>query len=254
MNSFDGEDLLIDLGKWTEAKLETIIHEASMIEDAGSRIGLISDFFVGLDYKESTLIGNINTSESFVINLSGVDCLTFIEYIEAMRLSGSFESFLRNLKQVRYVNAQVSFKNRKHFFTDWTGYAPSTVHDVTAQTGGEKARNISKIMNIKEDGTPLLPGIGSFCRTINYIPSADVDSTMLRRLKTGDYAGIYSFMNGLDVSHVGIIIKDGDTLSLRHASSDSRFRKVVDHDLQAYISEKPGLIIFRPKGDQIQSF
>jgi hypothetical protein len=55
-------------------------------------------------------------------------------------------------------------------------------------------------------------------------------------------------MEGLDVSHVGIIIRDRDALLLRHASSDRRFRKVVDQDFQTYISGKPGLIVLRPIG------
>ena len=52
---------------------------------------------------------------------------------------------------------------------------------------------------------------------------------------------------GLDVSHVGIIIRDRDTFLLRHASSDRRSRKVVDQELQEYISGTPGLIILRPR-------
>ncbi len=250
MNSFDGEDMLIDLGKWTEAELDKIVREAYLIEDAGSRIEFLSGFFIGLEYKESTLPGNISTAEVFVINFSGVDCFTFIDYIEAMRLSDSFESFLRNLKQVRYLNGIVSFKNRKHFFTDWAEYAPSSVDDLTEQIGGGKVKSIAKAMNLKENGTPLLPGVGSFQRTINYIPSEDANSSVLRKLKTGDYAGIYSSMQGLDVSHVGIIIRDRDTFFFRHASSDRRSRKVVDQELQAYISEKPGLIILRPRDNQ----
>ena len=247
MSSLAGEDMLIDLGKWTEADLDKIMREAFLISDAGLRIEFLSGFFIGLEYKESTLLGNISTAEVFVINFSGVDCFTFIDYIEAMRLSDSFESFLKNLKQVRYLNGIVSFKKRKHFFTDWTEHAPSSVDDLTAQIGGGKVRSIVKSMNLKENGTPLLPGVESFHRTINYIPSEDTNSSVLRKLKTGDYAGIYSSMQGLDVSHVGIIIRDRDTFSLRHASSDSKSSKVVDQELHKYISGTPGLIILRPR-------
>lgn len=247
MSSFAGEDMLIDLGKWTEAELDKIMREASQIEDAGLRIEFISGFFIGLEYKESTLLGNISTAEVFVINFSGVDCFTFIDYIEAMRLSDSFECFISNLKQVRYLNGILSFKCRKHFFTDWAEYAPSSVDDLTEQIGGGKAKSVAKALNLKENGTPLLPGIESFHRTINYMPSEDTNSSVLQKLKTGDYAGIYSSMQGLDVSHVGIIIRDRDTFYLRHASSDRRFRKVVDQELQEYISGTPGLVILRPR-------
>ena len=250
MSLFAAENMHIDLGKWTESELDKIMREASLIEDAGSRIEFISDFFIGLEYKESTLLGNISNTEVFVINFSGVDCFTFIDYIEAMRLSDCFESFMRSLKQVRYLNGLVRFKNRKHFFTDWSEHAPSYVDDLTAVIGGGKVKSIAKSMNLNENGAPFLPGIETFHRTINYIPSEDINNSLLQKLKTGDYAGIYSSMAGLDVSHVGIIIRDRDTFLLRHASSDRRARKVVDQELQEYISGTPGLIILRPRDDR----
>jgi len=85
------------------------------------------------------LSGTSNTAEVFAVNLSGVDCFTFIDYIEAMRLSDSFDSFLKNLQQVRYVNSIVSYERRKHFFTDWTAYEPASVAELTDRIGGRKA-------------------------------------------------------------------------------------------------------------------
>lgn len=248
MNTFDGRDVHIALGRWAETKLDSIIREASLIKDCGLRIGFLSGFFLGLEYKEATLIGDSSTSEVFVINLSGVDCFTFVDYVEAMRLSDSFEGARNNLQKVRYRNSVVSYESRKHFFTDWAEYEPASVNDLTEQIGGGKAESVLKMMNLKEDGLPLLFGIEPHQRIIKYIPSENIDGAVLQRLRTGDYAGVYSTMQGLDVSHVGIIIKDGNTVTLRHASSDRRFRKVIDQDLQEYMSGKPGLIVLRPRG------
>ena len=228
----------IDLGRWTEVELDKLILEASLIKDSGQRIKFLSDFFIGLEYKESTLIGDSSAAEVFVVNFSGVDCFTFVDYIEAMRLSDSFGGFLNSLRQVRYRNSIVSYEYRKHFLTDWAEYGPVTVTDVTEQIGGGKVKSILKMINLKEDGTPLLPGIGSYQRKINYIPPENINGTVVGKLKTGDYAGIYSAMSGLDVSHVGIIIKDGNKVSFRHASSDRRFRKVIDQDFQAVYLRK----------------
>lgn len=238
----------IDLGRWTEVELDKLIFEASLIEDNGQRIKFLSDFFIALEYKESTLIGDSGAAEIFVVNLSGVDCFTFVDYIEAMRLSDSFGGFLKGLRQARYRNSIVSYEDRKHFLTDWAEYGPVTVADVTEQIGGGKVKSILKIINLKEDGTPFLPGIRFHQRRINYIPHENINEAVVGKLKTGDYAGIYSAMSGLDVSHVGIIIKDGNRVYLRHASSDRRYRKVIDQDFQEYISGKPGLIILRPIG------
>ena len=64
---------LIPLGKWTSEKLDAILHESSKINDAGLRIDFLSKQFLGTPYQESTLIGDINTPEVFVINLEAVD-------------------------------------------------------------------------------------------------------------------------------------------------------------------------------------
>ncbi len=84
-------------------------------------------------------------------------------------------------------------------------------------------------------------------REVAYIPSKCVDAEVTKKLKTGDYVGIYSEQEGLDVSHVGIVIKKKDAIDLRHASSVKTKRGVVDEDLKKYLESKPGIIVLRPK-------
>ena len=235
------------LGKWTTDKLEQMLEEASKIRGSAARIDFISKHFLNTDYKESTLVGDINTPEVFVINLEGVDCFTFIDYVEAMRLSHSFPAFKENLKRIRYRSGVVAFKNRNHFFTDWEKSNSGFVSDITGRAGAKKTKNITKTLNKKQDGTRFLPGIPFKKRPLKYIPSDAIDKSVINNLQTGDYIGIYSEKQGLDVSHVGIIIKDKVSIFLRHASSAKKYRKVIDHDFKEYISGKPGLIVLRPK-------
>jgi hypothetical protein len=237
----------IDLGKFSEDGLDQIIHEGSEIMDVAKRVDFLSTQFLGIDYSESTLIGDKDTQEAFVINLREVDCLTFIEYIEAMRLSDSFSAFESNLRKVRYKYGIVEFANRNHFFTDWIGYNAEFVHNATEEIGGKNTVKVLKSLNEKEDGSYFLAGIQPVSRDIIYIPSDSIDDSVLANLGTGDYIGIYSALQGLDVSHVGIIIKKDNLLYLRHASSRQECRKVVDQNLRDYMANKPGLIILRPK-------
>jgi hypothetical protein len=237
----------IVLGRFSENELNRIMRESSQIADLGGRIDFISGKFVGTDYAESTLIGDKDIPEVFVINLENVDCFTFIEYIEAMRLSEKFSEFEENLRRVRYRSGEVSFINRNHFFTDWREFNSDFVEDTTGKIGGDKAITVQKILNEKEDGTHFLPGIPSLSREIGYIPTDAIDDSVSDRLKTGDYAGIYSGMKDLDVSHVGIIVRKVDNIYLRHASSREEIRKVVDQDFRKYIAGKPGIIILRPR-------
>ena len=238
--------MLTHSGKWTIDNLNHIIHVASTIKDIGERIDFLSKQFLNTKYRESTLIGDINNPEVFIINLEGMDCLTFIEYIEAMRLSGSYSEFTENLKKVRYQNGEITFERRRHFFTDWAAFTPKTVEDVTAIIGGPKTVKVRKRLNLKGDGTYIILGIGYKEREISYIPVNAVDDMIMEKLKTGDYAGVYSEENGLDISHVGIIIKRKDVVYIRHASSRRNTGKVTDENFRDYLVGKHGLMILRP--------
>jgi len=237
----------IVVGKWTEDKLDRIISKASEFMSAGARIEFLSAQFLGTQYKENTLIGNKDITEELVINLEVVDCFTFIDYMEAMRLSKSLAAFKDNIRKVRYRSGNISYESRNHFFTDWREFNSNLVEDVTEKIGALKSRHIKKTLNRKDDGTYFLPGIPYREREVVYIPSESVDAAVIESLRTGDYAGIYSEKEWLDVSHVGIIIKDGDRALFRHASSSANNRKVVDEDFRKYIDDKPGIVLLRPK-------
>jgi hypothetical protein len=236
----------VRLGKLSQDELDHIIRESSRIRDAGSRIEFLSGHFLDIVYAEESLTGSNDTPEVFTINLEAVDCFTFIEYVEAMRLSNSYPEFELKLKMVRYNSGEVSFESRNHFFTDWREFNPN-VYDATQEIGGGSGMTVVKRLNEKEDGKYFLPGIRPVDREISYIPSDAIAESAIRRLRTGDYAGIYSPLTGLDVSHAGIIIVRKEGFYLRHASSQKRYRKVVDQDFNNYMAQKPGLIVLRPK-------
>lgn len=236
----------IILGKWSERELGRLIRETSRFVGLGKRIDFLSEKFLKTKYKKATLIGDIETPEVFVINLEGLDCFTLLEYIEAMRKSKSFSEFRKNLVKVRYRSGTISFKNRAHFFTDWKSFNPNSIVDITKSIGGRKSTDITKKLNKKQDGTFFVPGVSCRVREFTYIPTANIDNAVISKLHTGDYAGIYSKKEGLDVSHVGIIIKKDGAVDLRHASSLKKYRKVVDEDLIKYLESKDGIIVFRP--------
>ena len=235
------------LGRWTEKRLDQILVKASAINDPGSRIDFLSKQFLNTRYKESTLIGDINTDEVLVINFEGLDCFSYIDYIEAMRRSKSYPEFRKYLVNVRYRCGETAYKNRNHFFTDWKAFNSDFIIDVTEHIGAGKTKSVSKRLNDKDDGTLFLPGISCRLREVVYIRTILFDKAIVEKFKTGDYVGIYSKIQGLDVSHVGIIIRQGDTVSMRHASSVKKHRKVIDEDFKYYIGNKPGFVVLRPR-------
>ncbi|HSC35346.1 MAG TPA: N-acetylmuramoyl-L-alanine amidase-like domain-containing protein [Thermodesulfobacteriota bacterium] len=237
---------VIELGKWTEGGLTEIMTESSKLGGAGARINFISEKFLGTPYVGSTLTGDVNTPETFTVDLEGMDCFTYIDYVESMSLSGSFPEFKDTLRKVRYRDGVVAFRNRNHFFSDWPINNYELVEDVTSALGGVKTMGVSKNLNLKSDGTYYLPGIPVINRTVHYIPSDALDASVLSKLMTGDFVGIYTDKEGLDVSHTGIIIKNDGKVFLRHASSKEKNQKVVDEILGEYMKNKPGLVVYRP--------
>lgn len=238
----------MNTGKWSESELDGIIRQASLIRNLGEKIEFISHQFLGTAYRESTLTGTADTEEVLVINLEGVDCFTLLDYVEAIRISASPADFKNNVVKVRYRNGKVSFRDRNHFFTDWREYNEDRIDDVTGTVGGGKERKVVKMLNLKEDGSYFLPGIEVRRREICFVPYCDLDDHVMGRLRSGDYIGIYSRSEGLDVSHAGILIKTGGSVYLRHASSAEGARKVIDEDLMRYISARRGLVVLRAKG------
>ena len=173
-----------------------------------------------------------------------MDCFTYIDYVEALRIADSYPDFKNSLQDIRYEGSRVAFQNRNHFFTDWPVNNPENVKDVTREVGGEKALSVKKNLNVKKDGSYYLPGIAPVEREFYYIPV--IDQSVVARLQTGDYVGIYTELPGLDVTHTGIVIKKEGRAYLRNASSRKANEKVVDEDLLEYMRNKPGLVVFRP--------
>jgi len=237
----------INLGRWTDEGLDILLKEAAVITSPGERIAFLSGHFLKTEYKESTLIGDVKTPEVFVINLESVDCFTFIEYIEAMRLSNSFMEFRESLRNVRYKSGVIAFTNRNHFFTDWREFNSGQLKDVTEMISYANSHKVIKQLNRKGDGTFYLSGIPVVQREIAYIHSDAVDDEVIDNMNTGDYVGMYSKEEGLDVSHTGIIIREKDRVRLRHASSLQKHRRVLDEDFRKYLKAKPGIIVLRPK-------
>jgi hypothetical protein len=233
-------------GRWTADEFDGLIRQAARLQGPGERIAFISGHFLGIPYRESTLIGDVHIPENLVVDLGGMDCFTFLDYVEAIRMSSSLHDFAVVLQRVRYHGGVVTYRTRNHFFTGWVVYNTGFVTDITAQIGHGRAVGVQKELNRRADGSLWLEGIEPRLRTITFIPSAALDETVISGLRTGDYAGMYSEKEGLDVFHVGIIIRQQDMLFLRHASSAPDAKAVIDQDFLTYMKSRPGLIVLRP--------
>ncbi len=233
-------------GPWNEAALVQLVSSVQPIDKPGDVIVALSDHFKDSPYAENTLHGGPDEPEELVINLSAFDCFTFLDVVEALRRTSRYEDFSDNLKAVRYLDATVAYEKRRHFFSDWlVGDVP--IKDVTVRIGKGRTLTVNKHLNLKSDASLWLAGIGVSARSVHYLPTRSVDEKILSALRPGDYVGVFSPLDGLDVSHTGIIVKDKGQTLLRHASSRSETGRVVDEALLPYLKGKPGLVVYRVK-------
>jgi hypothetical protein len=237
-----GYQVRLLLGQWTPGSLDGFLRRTAELGDLSARIEFISAQFLGVPYERYTLVGSPDVAEMLVVNLEAVDCFTYLDYVEAMRLSNSYAGFIRNLVDIRYRFGIVAYGTRNHFFSDWIG--SERVRAMAGEMGGPITKGVHKTLNVKSDGSPYLPGIPPVDRTVYFVPSKLLLGAM-NELRTGDYIGTYAEPDGLDVSHVGIIIKAGQGVSLRHASSV--YGRVVDEDFAEYEKDKPGIVVLRPR-------
>ncbi|MCZ3003890.1 DUF1460 domain-containing protein, partial [Acinetobacter baumannii] len=85
-------------------------------------------------YAANKLQGSLSTPEQLVVDFRGLDCFTYLDYVEALRQSAAQPDFMKNLLRTRYVDGDLDFLSRKHFYTDWAysgTYKPA--QDITAQ-------------------------------------------------------------------------------------------------------------------------
>lgn len=236
----------IELDSYTLNKLNAILEKRSKMSnhERGRMIELLSEDFLETPYQANMLDGSENTPEKLIIDFRGLDCFTYLDYIEALRKSTSQTEFINNVIRTRYVDGNVSFLNRKHFFTDWAHREYKLATDITAQIS-PNAVNVEKYLNKKADGENYLPGLPVVKRAITYIPSNFIDEEVIKHLQTGDFIGIYTKLAGLDVTHVGLFIMTDHGPMFRNASSRKENEKVVDSPFMDYVAKTPGIIVLR---------
>ena len=237
----------VRISSQSEQILQTLLTFKNKAPGAGlsERSDTVSRQFLGIPYGANTLIGSANDSEQLVVELQKLDCFTYADYVEALKRAGDPDEFIDRLIQVRYKDGVVGFQHRKHFFTDWSVSAPAIATDITTSLSANSIQ-ITKNLNKKDSGGVYLPGLPVVPRTISYIPTQQIDSSVLDRLRTGDYIGAYAEDGGLDVTHIGIFIDTPGGPVLRNASSLRANNKVVDSPLLDYLQTVPGVVVLRP--------
>lgn len=243
-----GSSARVQMDPYTAGKLIAVLDQVAHHRhlSSGHMIDVVSAQFLATPYRDHVLQGSATTPEKLIIDFTGLDCFTYLDYVEAARRSYSQQDFVNQLVLTRYVDGIVSFTHRKHFFSDWANRTYELATDITAAVSPDSV-TVVKQLNLKADGSNYLPGLPVVERAITYIPTAHIDAALIRKLRTGDFIGIYTPLAGLDVTHVGFFIMTDRGPMLRNASSRAENQKVVDSPFLDYVARTPGIIVYRAK-------
>jgi len=205
----------------------------------GARVIEVAVRSLGTPYAEGPLgQGPVGTyDQDPLIDLTRVDCVTFVEQTIALAASSSYKEAIGTLQQIRYRDGEVSFETRHHFMiSDWIANN-RFCRDVTLELGVTAravSRTISRKDFFKRIGAPDL-GVETPDRTIQlaYVASADVRAAE-KNLPSPALIIFVGKLEWLFAVHCGFYVRDREGGGLLyHASSQAG--RVEATDFIAYL-------------------
>lgn len=226
----------------------------------------LGTYFEGTPYVSHTL--EKEGEEQLVVNLRGLDCTTLVENCLALSKtiqSGehTFGQFTKELKNVRYRSGKIEgYPSRLHYTTDWIfdNQQKKLVRNLSKEIGATPYPKEINFMSTHtdsyqqlKDSSHLVQIIAQKENDINsrqhfYIPEEKL-AEVENQLMDGDIVGITTSVDGLDISHMGILIRKGGRIHLLHASSAAEKVVLSEETLEEYLlnsKSATGIMVARP--------
>ena len=170
----------INLGQFSPKKIDDIIKKEVNVKNIGDKFLKLSDNFVNIEYLANTNIGQPEIvdknnkiiqkaiKEKLTVNLSGMDCVTFIENAMGLVYATDYKSYLKQLQIIKYENAKISYKTRNHYMSNWLNNNHKLGYiDIITDELGIKTTKINRTMCVLKE-------ITAFPVTISYIEKSKV--------------------------------------------------------------------------------
>ena len=226
----------------------------------------IGKSFLKTEYVANTL--EKDGDEQLVINLTGLDCTTFLEtsltFARCIKKDKtSFEDYQNELTYIRYRDGKLDkYPSRLHYFSDWiyNNQQKGIVKDITKEIGGKEIKfNLNfmsenpKYYKQLQENPEFIPVIREQEKEINarqyyYIPEDDIEK-LESKIQSGDLIALTTSDKGLDIGHVGIAIKmDDGRIHFLHAPLAGSKVQITETPLSDYtkkIKKHTGIIVLR---------
>lgn len=248
------------------SKFQLAVEKNLSEKPIGDVIVEVGKNFIGTDYLSHSL--EKDGDEQLVINLTGLDCTTFLENSLVLARciktgKTSFEDYLNELQLIRYRDGIIDkYPSRLHYFSDWiyNNEKKGIVEDMTKDIGGKKIKfNLNYMSTHPENYKHLIenPDFISViknqekeisCREYYFIPKKELNSKE-EFIRNGDLLAITTTVEGLDIGHIGIAVKmDGGRIHLLHAPAENTKVQITVEPLSDYLmryKRHSGVIVLR---------
>jgi hypothetical protein len=226
----------------------------------------IGKTFLGTPYVGQTLENG--EEERLVVNLRELDCTTFAENCLALALTvkswnANFEQFTKELEKIRYRQGKRNgYLSRLHYFSDWIfdNTQKGLISEPASGFGSPFDVNVNFMSShpdrypVLKDHPDLVPLLAVRENTISerdyfFLKKEDIRSNE-DQLHEGDIVGLTSTVPGLDVTHVGILVRQNGRVHLLHASSLLKKVVISEEPLSDMLMNKKswtGIMIARPR-------
>jgi hypothetical protein len=232
----------------------------------GDVIVEVGKTFLGNEYVGHTL--ELPGDERLVVNLRGFDCVSFYETclvfarcIKKQRLT--FEDYKNELQFIRYRGGKIDgYPSRLHYTSDYffDNEKKGVWKNITQEIGGESFVKTVNFMSTHADAYAKLKETPAFVavivaqeaeimkRKMFYVPKARV-ADAAEMMKNGDIIGITTTIEGMDVGHTGVAVRQGTQIHFMHAPIAGSRVQITDVPLADYlkkIKKHSGIMVVRP--------
>lgn len=198
---------------------------ASGLTEANALVEFYARQLLGVPYVAHTLEGD---EELLTINIHELDCTTFVETLYALTRTTlsqrhSWRDYAACLENLRYRGGEMGdYSSRLHYISEWIidnrmrgnlqDITPDLPHaDYIIKNIDFMTHHTDSYRQLKND-TAMVEKIRRFelrNHRFPYVKKSWLNNKELKgALRSGDFVGLVTKVEGLDISHMGIIIVD----------------------------------------------
>ena len=204
--------------------------------------------------------------ERLQLDLTRFDCFLFVEQLLALVNSRRVDTqtegvqrFTDHVRQLRYTDGQVDYCRRHHYFSRWAEAAERQGYlvNITRFMPGAESRQrpLTFMSSHAASYEPMQVPRNKRCITeleqdlvVNqsYVPLARLAEAM-PSLRDGDIFGLVTRVEGLDVTHVGMVELGASGVDAIHAAPGVGVTRSLDlADYASKVEDVIGVMVLRP--------